>query len=349
MNILFIGPYRQTDAWGNMSKSLIKTLSKIKDYSLTIRPIFLSGETSGPVDADIIKYESNKKRQYDILIQHMLPNYMVYDSSFKQVIGITGFETLGCKIWDNSLDLLDKIFVTTEAERKGISKELQSKTYSMGVANEQAIESKDKTFDPFTFYCMGGGLESRGGVKQALLAYCSEFIVNDPVIFVLQTNNPENASQLIKQVYSELGMYGEDYYPRIHIVTDPTGLHEECNSFVDCSSSLGFNPETVNALSAGSVPIVVSGSGRDEYIKSDSGFIVESFKDLVLCPDRPMKEIFTAREECFRPVISSIKQAMRECFSSKFAYLNKSKRAKQTSLEFTHDIRASKIKEILCS
>ena len=144
MNILFIGPYRQTDAWGNMSKSLIKTLSKIQDYSLTIRPIFLSGETSGPVDADIIKYESNKKRQYDILIQHMLPNYMVYDSSFKQVIGITGFETLGCKIWDNSLDLLDKIFVTTEAERKGISKELQSKTYSIGVANEQAIESKDK-------------------------------------------------------------------------------------------------------------------------------------------------------------------------------------------------------------
>ena len=338
MNILFIGPYRQTDAWGNMSKSLIKTLSKIKDYSLTIRPIFLSGETSGPVDADIIKYESNKKRQYDILIQHMLPNYMVYDSSFKQVIGITGFETLGCKIWDNSLDLLDKIFVTTEAERKGISKELQSKTYSIGVANEQAIESKDKTFDPFTFYCMGGGLESRGGVKQALLAYCSEFIVNDPVIFVLQTNNPENASQLIKQVYSELGMYGEDYYPRIHIVTDPTGLHEECNSFVDCSSSLGFNPETVNALSAGSVPIVVSGSGRDEYIKSDSGFIVESFKDLVLCPDRPMKEIFTAREECFRPVISSIKQAMRECFSSKFAYLNKSKWAQQTSLDFPHDI-----------
>ena len=66
-------------------------------------------------------------------------------------------------------------------------------------------------------------------------------------------------------------------------------------------------------------------------------------------PDRPMKEIFTAREECFRPVISSIKQAMRECFSSKFAYLNKSKRAKQTSLELTHDIRASKIKEILCS
>ena len=349
MNILFIGPYRQTDAWGNMSKSLIKTLSKIKDYSLTIRPIFLSGETSGPVDADIIKYESNKKRQYDILIQHMLPNYMVYDSSFKQVIGITGFETLGCKIWDNSLDLLDKIFVTTEAERKGISKELQSKTYSIGVANEQAIESKAKTFDPFTFYCMGGGLESRGGVKQALLAYCSEFIVNDPVVFVLQTNNPENASQLIQQVYSELGMYGEDYYPRIHIVTDPTGLHEECNSFVDCSSSLGFSSETAKALSAGSVPIVVSGSGRDEYIKSDSGFIVESFKDLVLCPDRPMKEIFTAREECFRPVISSIKQAMRECFSSKFAYLNKSKRAKQTSLEFTHDIRASKIKEILCS
>ena len=117
MNILFVGPYRQSDAWGNMSKSLIKTISKIEDYSITIRPIFLSNQNLGPVDADIIKYESNRKDSYDVLMQHMLPNYMIYDSSFKQVIGVTGFETLGCKVWDNSLNLLDKIFVTTEAEK----------------------------------------------------------------------------------------------------------------------------------------------------------------------------------------------------------------------------------------
>ena len=82
MNILFIGPYRQSDAWGKTSKGFVKTLLSIEDFSVTARPIFMSDQHSGPVDADTLRCESNKKDSYDVLIQHMLPSFMVYDSRF---------------------------------------------------------------------------------------------------------------------------------------------------------------------------------------------------------------------------------------------------------------------------
>lgn len=155
MNILFIGPYRQSDAWGKTSRGFIKTLLSLEDFSVTARPIFMSDQQSGSVDADILRCESNKKDRYDVLIQHMLPNFMVYDSRFEQVVGITSFETANCRAWDNNLNLLDKIFVTTVAEKNGLSANLKSKTYNIGAAKDKADSSVDKTFSPFTFYSIG--------------------------------------------------------------------------------------------------------------------------------------------------------------------------------------------------
>ena len=38
MNILFVGPYRQADGWGEAAKHYIKALSHVGE--LAIRPIF---------------------------------------------------------------------------------------------------------------------------------------------------------------------------------------------------------------------------------------------------------------------------------------------------------------------
>ena len=349
MNILFIGPYRQSDAWGKTSRGFIKTLLSLEDFSVTARPIFMSDQQSGSVDADILRCESNKKDRYDVLIQHMLPNFMVYDSRFEQVVGITSFETANCRAWDNNLNLLDKIFVTTVAEKNGLSANLKSKAYNIGVAKDKVDSSVDKAFSPFTFYGIGGGLESRSGIKDSLSSYCAEFNINDNVKFVLQANDTQRATNLIQQVYSDLGLYSSDYYPEIHIVNDPEGLHENCNCFVDCSYSLGFGYENLAALSAGSTSIVLKNSGKDEYINKENGFTVESFEEMVACPDRPMAGIFTAKETCFKPIISSIKKQMRDCFSNKIDYLAKSRKCKELALSISHEARASKIKEILCS
>ena len=87
MNILFIGPYRQADAWGSISQGLIRSMSMIEDVRLTTRPIFLSNNIERRIDPNIFQFEANKEEKYDVLIQHTLPNYMIYSGGFDKVVG----------------------------------------------------------------------------------------------------------------------------------------------------------------------------------------------------------------------------------------------------------------------
>ena len=97
MKTLFIGPYRQPDGWGSFSRSIMSSLLSIEEIDLTARPIFLSNspQTMSQVDPRIFKAESNKQDNYDVLIQHSLPNFMVGSQNFSLNVGITSFETKG--------------------------------------------------------------------------------------------------------------------------------------------------------------------------------------------------------------------------------------------------------------
>ena len=77
MNILFIGPYRQNDGWGNAAKSYIRALSKIDSVNLCIRPIYM-GSSTCEIDEDIIEFEYNSFDEYDIVIQNVLPSLCDY-------------------------------------------------------------------------------------------------------------------------------------------------------------------------------------------------------------------------------------------------------------------------------
>ena len=349
MNILFIGPYRQADAWGSISQSLVKSISMIEDVSLTTRPLFLSNNIDRRVEPSIFKFEANKENRYDILIQHMLPSYMIYSGEFDKTVGFTSFETKGNRQWDNYLMLLDKVLVSTEAEKEGLSEKIREKTSSIGSAQEVDSLKNDIPTGRFTFYCFGGGLESRTGEKQVIQAYFSEFHLNDSVSLVLQVNAQQKAQALVDQVAQEVGLYSLPYYPHIHLVEKQDNLHDSCNCFIDISSSIGFNSETAKALLKGNTPIVLKGSGRDEYVKEESGFIVDSIEDFLICPERPLKDMFTARERCFRPSLSALRISMREAFDDRISQIRKSKAGVDSKEMLSYKKQSKLIKEILCS
>lgn len=349
MNILFIGPYRQADAWGSISQGLIRSMSMIEDVRLTTRPIFLSNNIERRIDPNIFQFEANKEEKYDVLIQHTLPNYMIYSGEFDKVVGFTSFETKGNEQWDNYLRLLDKLLVSTEVEKEGLSKEIREKTFSIGSAQEVDSLKNNIPISRFAFYCFGGGLESRTGVKQVIQAYFSEFHLNDSVSLVLQVNDQQKAQALVDQVAQEVGLYSLPYYPHIHLVEKQDNLHDSCNCFIDISSSIGFNSETAKALLKGNTPIVLKGSGRDEYVKEESGFIVDSIEDFLICPERPLKDMFTARERCFRPSLSALRISMREAFDDRISQIRKSKAGVDSKEMLSYKKQSKLIKEILCS
>ena len=79
MKILFIGPYRQADGWGDAARHYIKALSHVGD--LAIRPIYL-GSSYCELDEDLLEYEFNDPKDYDVIIQNSLPHLSDYNGNY---------------------------------------------------------------------------------------------------------------------------------------------------------------------------------------------------------------------------------------------------------------------------
>mgnify|MGYP004446755137 CR=1 FL=1 len=352
LRVLFIGPYRQPDGWGSFSRSIMSSLLSIEEISLTARPIFLarSPEVELRVDPSIFKCESNKQDNYDVLIQHSLPNFMVGSENFSLNIGVTSFETKGNVQWDNHLRLLDKILVPTEAEKKCASLSLQSRIRTIGgvVAND-TLPTQELP-DRFSFYVFGGHIETKSGILSLLQSYLSEFHINENVSLIIHTANVQAAQELISATVESLGIYSKQYYPHIHIVAEnpDDSLHRGCQCLVDMGVTRGFKEEIAKGLLYGKTPIILENSGMDEYIDDSNGWIVKSSESLLVCPDRPLPNAFTARESCLVPDKLSLRECMRIAFDNHSLYTKKSASGKTSSASLSIERQSGVIKEILC-
>jgi len=349
--VLFVGPYRQPDGWGFLSRSIISSLLEIEDINLTTRPIFLAQSTAAlpTVDPNIFRCESNKQESYDVLVQHSLPNFMVANKNFDLNVGIASFETKNNIEWDNHLELLDKILVFTEAEKCCISDHLQDRAHAVGGVIPQIDTSTNPSSHRFSFYTFAGHLDTKGGFMSLLQTYLSEFHVNENVSLVVNAHNPQAAQELINATVSSLGIYGNRYYPHIHLVTENPNdsLHRECHCLVDVGISRGFKEEVAKGLLYGKTPIILEGSGMDEYVNDSNGWVAKSHENILVCPDRPIANIFTARESYLDPDKLSLRECMRNAFDNRLLYIKKSSKGKDCGALFTTKRQSNLIKEAL--
>jgi len=376
--VLFVGPYRQTNNWGHLSRGVLKALCMIENAVITARPVFLEGNTTylQVVDQDILQAEMNKQDKYDILIQYVPPNHMVINGEFKTSIGILHLETLNNSEWDNYLRLVDKILVLTSAEKNAMSIDLQAKTYSIGGSLLPGVGGNggaaggtitgDSVFglNPqdggFSFYFFCEKADSKSGIDVLLQSYMSEFTSDDNVSLTIYTEQSEVLHQRRQEMSGVLGLYGGmSYYPKISVLTpydeieqhgiDTSDmLHANCQCLIDPSGINGFKKHVAQAFAYGNPAIVVEGTSMCQYVNVSNGWIIDSHKEMLICPDRPMKDIFTARENYLSPNKISLKKAMREAFENKILYLRKSKAAKNSQEEFSLEKQSQALRDILC-
>jgi hypothetical protein len=351
MNVLFIGPYRQPDEWGEMSRSIIKSMLSAGDINLTTRPVFLAQAVLSPnsCDPDIFRCETNKQTDYDVVIQHCLPNFMLHDGKFKTNVGIASIETKGNDEWSNNLELMDKILVCTEAEKDCVPKRLRDRVHVIG-ASVEPIEPFIEPPNPrFSFYAMGGNLETKAGILALLQAYFSEFHLNEMVSLVVQSGNIPLAQQLVQETAETLGIYAKPLYPHVHIVeSDPEdSLHKNCHCLVNVGVTRGFKRDVAKALLYGNTPIVLQNSGMDEYVNSENGWVVNSTESILVCPDRPLVNVFTGKETCIIPEKLHLRKCMRDAYDNRAIRNSKSQRGKEASSLFSSKKQGETIKEIL--
>ena len=105
MNVFFVGPYRQSDNWGKVSRSFLRLLHSQENVDVVSRPIFYN-INSTVKDIGVLESGEHKKlSERDILIQFGLPITFVYDGTFKKNIAVTMVESKVENIgWTTSLN-----------------------------------------------------------------------------------------------------------------------------------------------------------------------------------------------------------------------------------------------------
>jgi glycosyltransferase involved in cell wall biosynthesis len=365
MNILFIGPYRQADGWGEASLSTVKALMTT-GHNITLRPIFMGKFFKNYLPDSIIELEYNILSSYDVVIQNVLPHLADYNSRFGKNIVKSHFETSSLRYtsWPRRLMNMDEIWVNSRVEKETLT--IEGIDHDKIKVIPQSFDSEIFTdihepfnepamSDKFIFYFIGEWV-TRKGVLDLLLAYLSEFTVYEDVILLIKTTvkNQEEVNQHIKNTKALLGMYNNDYfYPSIIITNEflPENkiytIHSHSNCCVIPSYGESFCMPAVTAMLFGKTPIITENTGMNSYINDTNGWVVSSTPSPCVAHDRPLKDLYTGHEIWLKPDLNSLKTCMRDAFNNATSRKVKAKTGISLRSSFSHDTVGKLIGSIL--
>lgn len=313
-NILFVGPYRQADGWGEATRSYIRAVAST-DNNLTIHPNYFTNNYID-IDESLSKYEKTIFNQYDIVIQKALPGCFFYNGSYKKNIAITELETSD---WSRSscvknLNEMDEVWVPSECERQtlikgGVTKPIKSVSQPLDINFIKSLSNAKLPLpksisNTFKFYFIGEYIE-RKNIKDLILAFNLAFDYDEPVSLIIKTssqssNNPNQLRQKIEEdiINIKKKMQTGNKFKKEIIITERLsdeqmiGLHNACDCFVNAAYGEAFCRPAAEALVLGKTPIVNKNTGMKDFINNTNGYLVNSYKTPVLLDNRPLAPDF---------------------------------------------------------
>jgi glycosyltransferase involved in cell wall biosynthesis len=309
-NVLFIGPYRQADGWGEASRCYIKAIASQENVSLSTYPIYYLDNIQN-IDESISRYENNKIDHYDYLIQKGLPGNFFYNGRYKKNIALTELETSDWKHAINSinnLNSMDEIWVPSNFEKQalikaGVTKTI--KTISQPLDIELIKNTTSKIPLPkiiensYKFYFIGEHVH-RKNIQDLIIAFNLAFNFTDDVSLIIKSSVPgqdgNNSRQIIENdinnIKNSMGTKGK--FKKELVICDRMSyedvikLHNSCDCFVMPSYGEAFCRPAAEALVLGKTPIVNKNTGMSDFINDTNGFLVKSYKTPVFLNHRPL-------------------------------------------------------------
>jgi len=355
-DVLYVGPYRQTDDWGCTSKALLQLLTLQEDLNVVARPVWFNNQRGQGLAQDLEASENNTLQgTHDVVIQHGIPTNLNYNGNFKENIAVL---SLDCNIsnteWPTHLNLFDRVICFSRFEEIIL---LESKvTTPIESFNhppffiEARKTSLDYDYTGTKFYTTGSA-EPKSGLVETMAAFLSGFSISDEVILIIATSNSDKVSKLAEHIKHSLGIYKDHKrYPNIAIVntTDPTVmnyLHDISDYFIDLSYNAKVSQAQLAAISYNNHVITTSHIGLGVF-NDNYSFRVSHTNEIQLCPERPLDDLYTG-EHCWTcPSIRSAQEVMRYAYAHGPNEHDKEMLEKIKSQMFIHP--HARIKEILC-
>jgi len=380
MNILFIGPYRQTDGWGEAARAYALAL-KATGHTICLRPIYMAGVAGVTnLQPELLDMETNphyKKEKYDVIIQNVLPHLLEYPTAkADKHIVLCVFETADLEetLWPRHINKMDELWVPSLREKTDITN--SGVTIPVYVVPEPTdVEKFDKVHAPnqwknlglhdiFTFYFIGEFVP-RKNLEALIIAFHREFDINEPVDLVIKTNKGGHTkNQTIKllqdkilHIKKALGLYvNTERYKKEWVITEYLSedilysLHQACDCFVMPSKGEACCRPLMDAQGFGNTAIVTDNTGMLTYVCQPESQIVPSKRVPVVSDERPIPFLYTANETWSEIDIVELQGAMRRAYDLNNNPLAKAQRKstlKSKMAKYSYDEIAKCMEEIL--
>jgi glycosyltransferase involved in cell wall biosynthesis len=371
-NVLFVGPYRQADGWGEASRSYIRAIATTNN-NLTVHPNYFTNNITD-IPEDIVGYENIIYDNYDIVIQKALPGCFFYNGYYKKNIAITELETSD---WSRSscirnLNEMDEIWVPSAFEKQtllksGVHKPIKAISQPLDIEfinklSDTKLPLPKSISNTFKFYFIGEYIE-RKNIDDLIIAFNLAFDYDEPVTLIIKTNaqggNPNQLRQQIEQniINIKQKMSTGNKFKKEIIITERLsneqmiGLHNACDCFVNAAYGEAFCRPAAEALILGKNPIVNKNSGMKDFITNGNGFMVNSHKTPVMLNNRPLTkdfDFYNAYQHWYKIDIYDLVEKLKTAYSmyrtNKQEWINKSNLGKSSADRFSY----STIGSLLC-
>lgn len=348
MNILYIGPYRQTDGWGHAARDYIKALLT-QNINLAIRPIYMSPRDSflqnDDLDEDFLECEQRDANDSNHIIEHVLPN--LYRKYRRPTHLICKLESAGLvnTPWGQMFTVPDSVLLTSAQEVE--------ESLSCGVKNAFKIGEPvdvEKFNSPyqrikfipersFNFYFIGEIIE-RKNLEALLIAFHTEFHTEENVNLVLKLTKPGVPEHLLSQeansyiydikknmrIYSDVSMYKKEILITNYIPEEEMwALHRSCDCFVMPSKGEALCRPLVDSIGFGNTPIITRGTSMEDVVSEKTGYIADSRPEPILTRQSYIPNMYTSRESWHSIDIFSLRKKMREAYDNREKEIRKEK------------------------
>lgn len=368
MRILYIGNFRDFTGWGSFATRQILALDAA-GVDIGVRCIKLNANKD-IVPERILELEQ-KRGDFDIIIQNVLPHYSEYNGRFAKNIIYYMSETsnFASSTWANHINQMDEAWVPSvhngNASRdSGVDIHLRVIPTAVNLEQFKSppppLSLRNDFKNDFIFYTIGE-FNSRKNMGALLKAFHLEFHKDESVQLMIKTSptglggNPQEVIQnFINGVKTGLKLSPRltDYKEEIIICENLASeiiprIHVTGDAFVSTSHGEAICLPALDAMGWGRPVIAPRHTGFVEYLNDDCAFLVDSYEDSVFNALDTFGDLMTGRESWYEVSVPSLRRSLRAVYENRVEREARAYNAKLRLLDFSYKNVGEAMKEAL--
>ena len=259
MNILYVGPYRQNDDHGILSKLYLQDLIA-SNHNITSRPVYFSAKNVERYSKNKLKYEHTIYDSYDYLIQHCPIDMLQKHGGFSKNIAIPIFDrSKNIKSYQvSSLRSFDKIIVDNDSDeamlvRSGLEKNISRVTQP--ILEDLVAKLKDKRLNlglhnsATKFYLFGNLQDHADIIQKILISFYISFRCEYGKSLILFLEEADKKDQLdflnmIKDLKGKLKIHSPDSSISEFVIFKNFSLEEKIAAHNTCHVFLSLGQKS---------------------------------------------------------------------------------------------------------